>query len=134
MVIFTVILAVCYFLAVFVYFRFRRKDIAISRALGVPAGKCVVSSTLPLILVGGIGVTAGSILAWNYTQSNAEALLSALVEAAGAEGSTATLPMDTLVILILILVAALLALSLIFAALTVKKPVLSQLQGGGNKR
>ncbi|MBP3520279.1 MAG: hypothetical protein J6J87_02915, partial [Oscillospiraceae bacterium] len=132
--IFTIILAVCYCLACFVYFRFRRKDLAISRALGVPAGKCIASSVLPLILVGGIGVIAGSILAWNYTQSNAETLLSALVEAAGAEGATAALPMSTLALLILALIAALLVLALIFATVTVKKPVLSQLQGGGNKR
>lgn len=132
--IFAVILAVCYCLACFVYFRFRRKDLAISRALGVPAGKCIASSVLPLILVGGIGVIAGSILAWNYTQSNAENLLSALVEAAGTEGATAALPMSTLALLILALIAALLVLALIFATVTVKKPVLSQLQGGGNKR
>ena len=133
-VIFAVILAVCFCLACFVYFRFRRKDLAISRALGVPAGTCIVSSTLPLILVGGIGVIAGSILAWNYTQSNAESLLSALVEAAGAEGATAALPMSTLALLILALIAALLVLALIFGPVAVKKPVLSQLQGGGNKK
>lgn len=132
--IFAVILAVCFCLAVFVYFRFRRKDLSISRALGVPAGKCIISSTLPLILVGGIGIVAGSALAWRYTQANAETLLGALVEAAGAEGATATLPMNTLVILDLNLIAALLALALIFATVTVRKPVLSQLQGGSNKR
>ena len=132
--IFAVILAVCFCLACFVYFRFRRRDIAISRALGVPAGKCVTASTLPLILVGGLGIAAGSALAWNYTQSNAENLLSALVEAAGAEGATAALPMSTLALLILALIAALLVLALIFATVTVKKPVLSQLQGGRNKR
>ena len=133
-IIFAVILAVCYILACFVYFRFRRKDMAISRALGVPAGKCILSSTLPLILVGGLGVIAGSVLAWNYTQGNAETLLSALVEAAGAEGATAALPISTLALLILALIVALLVLALIFATVTVKKPVLSQLQGGGNKR
>lgn len=132
--IFAVILAVCFCLAVFVYFRFRRKDMAISRALGVPAGKCIVSSTLPLVLVGGVGIVAGSVLAWRYTQGNAETLLSALVEAAGAEGATATLPMNTLAVLDGTLIAALLALALIFATATVRKPVLSQLQGGRNKR
>lgn len=133
-IIFAVILAVCYVLTCFVYFRFRRKDMAISRALGVPAGKCITASTLPLILVGGLGVAAGSVLAWNHTQSNAENLLSALVEAAGAEGATAALPMSTLALLILALIAALLVLALIFATVTVKKPVLSQLQGGRGQR
>lgn len=132
--IFAVILAVCYCLACFVYFRFRRKDLAISRALGVPAGKCIAASVLPLILVGGVGIITGSALAWNYTQSNAETLLAALVEAASAEGASATLPMSTLAILIVSLIAALLVLAFIFATVTVKKPVLSQLQGGGNKR
>ncbi len=132
--IFAVILAVCLCLACFVYFRFRQKDIAISRALGVPTGACVIGSTLPLVLVGGTGIVAGSALAWNYTQSNAEALLSTLVEAASAEGATATLSMNSLIILCLTLIAALLVLALIFAVVTVKRPVLSQLQGGGNKR
>lgn len=132
--IFAAILILCFCLTCFVYFRFRRKDLAISQALGVPAGTCIASSTLPLLLVGGVGVISGAVLAWNYTQQNAETLLSSLVEAASAEGATATLSTGTLLLLILVLLATLLVLALIFVTVTVRKPVLSQLQGGGNKR
>ena len=133
-VIFAVILAVCFCLACFVYFRFRRRDLAISRALGVPAGKCVAASALPLVLVGGVGAAAGAIAAWNYTQANAEDLLSTLLEAAGVEEAAAALSAADLALLVLILAAALLVLALLFAALTVRRPVLSQLQGGRNRK
>lgn len=133
-VIFAVILAVCFCLACFVYFRFRRRDLAISRALGVSAGRCVAAAVLPLVLVGGVGVAAGAAAAWGYTQANAESLLSKLAEAAGVEEAGAALPAASLILLILILIAALLVLALLFAVLAVRKPVLSQLQGGRNRK
>ena len=133
-VIFAVILAVCFLLACFVYFRFRRRDLAISRALGVPVGTCVTASALPLVLMGCVGIVGGSMLAWNYAQTNADSLLSALVEAAEGEAAAVTLSMTTLAVLDLILIAVLLVLALIFALVTARRPVLSQLQGGKNKK
>ncbi len=131
---FAVIVAVCFCLACFVYFQSRRRDLAISRALGVPIGKCVTASALPLVLTGCVGIAGGSVPAWNYTQANADRLVSTLVEAAGVEGTAVTLSMTTLAALDLALAAALLVLALGSAWLTARRPVLSQLQGGRTKR
>ena len=132
--IFGVILAMALTLVCFVYFRFRRRDLAISRALGVPAGRCVIGSALPLVLVGGIGIIGGAALAWSYTRSHAGELLGAITAAAGVEEAAVTLSTGSLALLCTILLFALLALALLFAAVTVKKPVLALLQGGKSKK
>ena len=137
--IFGVVLLACLLLASFLYFRFRWRDVAISRALGVPAGKCVGSAALPLILVGGIGTVAGCALAWAYVDANAASLLSALTELSGGESGeaaaeAAALPIPWLVLLMAGLIVLLVVLALIFSAATARKSPLALLQGGSNRK
>ena len=137
--IFGCVLLACLLLAAFLYFRFRRRDVAISRALGVPAGKCVGSAALPLVLVGGIGTVAGCALAWAYVDANAASLLSALAELSGGESGeaaaeAAALPIPWLVLLMVGLVVLLAVLALIFSAATARKSPLALLQGGSNRK
>ena len=138
-IIFGVVLLACLLLASFLYFRFRRRDVAISRALGLPAGKCVRSAALPLILVGGIGAVAGCALAWAYVDANAASLLSALAELSGGESGeaaaeAAALPIPWLVLLMAGLIVLLAVLALIFSAATARKSPLALLQGGSNRK
>ena len=137
--IFGVVLLACLLLASFLYFRFRWRDVAISRALGVPAGKCVGSAALPLVLVGGIGAVAGCALAWAYVDANAASLLSALTELSGGESGeaaaeAAALPIPWLVLLMAGLIVLLVVLALIFSAATARKSPLALLQGGSNRK
>ena len=138
-IIFGVVLLACLLLASFLYFRFRRRDVAISRALGLPAGKCVGSAALPLVLVGGIGTVAGCALAWAYVDATAGSLLSALTELSGGESGeaaaeAAALPIPWLVLLMAGLIVLLVVLALIFSAATARKSPLALLQGGSNRK
>lgn len=137
--IFGVVLLACLLLASFLYFRFRRRDVAISRALGLPAGKCVGSAALPLILVGGIGTVVGCALAWAYVDATAGSLLAPLTELSSGESgeaaaAVATLPILWLVLLMAGLVVLLAVLVLIFSAVTARKSPLALLQGGSNRK
>ena len=136
--IFGCVLLACLLLAAFLYFRFRRRDVAISRALGVPAGKCVGSAALPLILVGGIGTVVGCALAWAYVDATAGSLLAPLTELSSGESgeaaAEAALPIPWLVLLMVGLVVLLAVLALIFSAATARKSPLALLQGGSNRK
>ena len=114
-------------LAVF-YYRMRRKEIAIARAIGVPAKRCVGQAALPLLAVGILGAGAGGWLGWWYTLGNAAHILSVLN--AYGEETAAALPRYWMVILC----AAALAVSAVAAiggaAAVASRPVLSLLQGG----
>ena len=118
--------AVC--LSVFLYFRMRRRDVAIARAMGVPARRCAWESSLPMLLAGAAGIGAGGWLGWRYTLDNAGETLRALGEFGGE--AAADLPW-------LWLAAQWGAVLVLLAAVTVgggaylaSRPVLTLLQGG----
>lgn len=127
------ILTVALCLAAFLYFRFRRKELAISRALGVPAGACVRKILVPLALVGGAGILAGCAAAWGYIGSHAGQILRAFAEF-GGKGEQSGLSLGYLALLFVGQLALLLAIGGLFAVPMAHRPVLALLQGGSQKR
>lgn len=125
--VFAVVLTVALCLTAFIYFRFRRKEFAICRALGVPASRCGGQAAVPLLLVGLAGIAAGGALAWRYINSHATELLHGLYELVG--GSSAVMPVNQLVLLCLGVFTVLLAVTLVFSACFARKNVLRLFQG-----
>ena len=70
-------LAVMGFLAA-VYFRLRRQELAVSRALGAPVRSCILASVLPLLLIDGVGALIGGGLGGWSAAARTEDLLSEL--------------------------------------------------------
>ena len=112
--------AVC--LIVFLYFRMRRKDVAIARAMGVPVGRCVWDVSVPLLLIGLLGIGAGGGLGWRYTLDNAGETLAALSEFGGE--TAAALPGFWLAALWGAVLALLAAVTLGGALALSRRPVL----------
>ena len=127
------ILTVALCLAGFLFFRFRRKELAISRALGVPAGTCIRTILLPLALVGRIGILAGCLAAWGYISSHAGQLLQAFAEFDSKETASG-LSLGYLSLLFAEQFSLLLVIGSLFAVLMANRPVLALLQGGSQKR
>ena len=122
-----ILLAVLGLLAV-IYYRMRRKDIAIARALGVPVRQCVPQAALPLLLTGGLGILAGGWIGWRSTMENAGTVLRSLAEFGSLESAGLS---DSWIAALCGAVLVLLAmLALCGAWLTARAPVLTLLQGG----
>jgi hypothetical protein len=66
LLVFGLLLVVALILAVFLYLMQRKRDYAILRALGVPVKQANAQLIRPLLLLGGLGIIAGGIPAWNY--------------------------------------------------------------------
>lgn len=127
------ILTVALFLAGFLYFRFRRKELAISRALGVPVEVCVRKLLLPLALIGSIGILAGCVAARIYIGSHAGQILQTFEEF-GSKGEASGLSLGYLALLFAGQFALLIAIGALYAVPMARCPVLSMLQGGSQKR
>ncbi len=140
LVIFALVLLTALCLVAFLYLRARRKDMAIARALGVPAGVCVRQGALPLAVIGLIGTLGGAVVGWQYALGRGASTLAplgALGEAAteaAAEVETAaaavTLPWYWLAAIFGGVFGLCLLLALGGMAYLSRKPVLELLQGG----
>ena len=126
--IFTAVLAVTLVLVAFAYFHMRRKELAIVRAMGVPAGRCAAEISLPLLIVGFAGVVPGALLGWRCAEENAAETLGALTSF-GGEGA-AMLPTGYLAALCGGAAALLALVTLVFAHVRARTPLLRQIQGG----
>lgn len=126
--IFSALLLVTFCLLAVVYYRMRRKEIAIARALGVPARRCARDVSVPLLLLGVLGIAAGTYLGWRYTLGNAAETLSAL--SGLGEEIIPSLPVQWLAVLGGGAFALLLAVTLGGAAFLSSRPVLALVQGG----
>jgi hypothetical protein len=106
----------------------RKRDYAILRALGVPAKQANVQMILPLLLLGGLGITLGGLPAWNYALEQAKATLSTIPLPAGASPSADLSPLILagLCLAVFIVLAALSWLGVYFLS---RKPVYELLQG-----
>ena len=122
--IFTVLLAAAVCLLAVIYYRMRRKDVAIARALGVPAMGCARAVCLPLILTAAAGVGVGGALGWAHTMSTAAETLAALGADAGA-----ALPEAWLAALLALALTLLLAAAWTGAAYLSTRPALVLIQG-----
>ena len=126
--IFSALLLVTFCLLAVVYYRMRRKEIAIARALGVPARRCVRDVSVPLLLLGVQGIAAGACLGWQYTLGNAAGTLSAFTDL--GEEVLPSLPVHWLAVLGGGAFVLLLAVTLGGAAFLSSRPVLALVQGG----
>lgn len=62
----------------FLYLWQRKKEIAIARALGVPAGRAAFGACVPMLVLGAFGILAGALPAWRYGSRQAEQTLAEL--------------------------------------------------------
>ncbi|MCH5198433.1 MAG: ABC transporter permease [Oscillospiraceae bacterium] len=115
-------------IAVFVYFRSRRKDFAISRAMGTPKGKCAIGSALPLMVIGILSTLLGGILAWRYTTHSIQNTLTKFSEL-GLEIANTALRLTTPMIIAAIVFAVFVISAGIGAFMLAKRPVLELIQG-----
>ncbi|MDR0491555.1 MAG: DUF6273 domain-containing protein [Oscillospiraceae bacterium] len=65
-------------LSAFLYVRMHRKEFAIQRALGTPAGSAVRKMLAPIAMIGVVAVTTGGLLSWGYTLGKAAETLAAV--------------------------------------------------------
>ena len=125
---FSIVLLAALSLSALVYFRMRGRDIAIARALGVPAVRCTWEAALPLVLTGLAGAVPGGGLGWRHTLDSAGDSLAGLSEF-GAGGADA-LSVRWLAILLGAVLASLLAAAAGGSAYLSTRPALFLLQGG----
>lgn len=85
LIIFSAVLVLALIFVCFLYTWQRRKEIAIARALGVPAKTVAASSCLPLIVFGFFAMAAGSGAGWYYGVKTVQKTLAAIRSADGAE-------------------------------------------------
>jgi len=127
-VIFTAVLVAALVLVTFAYFFMRRKELAVVRAMGVPAGRCAAEISLPLLIVGYLGLLPGAYLGWRYAEKSAGEALESLSAFGGDRG--AALPGPYFAALCGIAAALLAAVVLLFAHVRARMPILRQIQGG----
>lgn len=87
LLIFSLLTFVALILAAFLYLRQRRRDYAILRALGVSTRQANAQLSLPLLMLGEIGILMGGYIAWNYALDQARKTLSTLTTPAGVTPS-----------------------------------------------
>ena len=126
--IFSALLLVTFCLLAVVYYRMRRKEIAIARALGVPARRCARDVSVPLLLLGVQGIAAGACLGWQYTLGNAAGTLSAFTDL--GEEVLPSLPVLWLAVLGGGALVLLIFVTLGGAVFLSSRPVLERVQGG----
>lgn len=129
-VLFAALSALTLCIAAFAYFRLRRKEFAIARALGLPAGACAMSAAWPLLLLGAAGISMGGALAWEDTAGRAQSILSTLAQSAPDIGEEAALPVWWLALLCGAIFTVLLMAAAAGAVYLTRRPVLELLQGG----
>ncbi len=128
LIIFGLILLTALCLVAFFYLRARKRDVAIARALGVPAGMCVWQGALPLALIGLAGTAGGTLLGWQYALNRGAKTLASL-SAYGEVAAEFALPRYWLAAIFggIFLLFFLLALGgMVFLS---RKPTLELLQG-----
>lgn len=133
LLVFGLLMAVAFILAVFLYINQRKKDYAILRALGVPAKRANAQLILPLLLMGGLGIIAGGLTAWNYALDQARDTLSTIPAPSGVIFSEDLNP-----IYLIVFYAALFLFLVLFSRLGLfllaKKSILDLLQGNTSQR
>ena len=127
-VIFSILLVVTLCMVAVFYFKMRWKDIAIARALGVPARHCGVEAAIPLLLVGLAGIACGGAAGWQYAELASAETLQNLSDFGS---TTAVLPNTSLVALCGVAFAMFLITAVSGVAMLSHRPVLGLLQSGG---
>lgn len=131
--VFALILPTALCVVAFFYFRARRREIAIARALGVPAGVCVRQGSLPLVLIGFVGTVCGAVSGWQYTLSHGADTLASL-SAYGGDTAEISLPYSWLAAIFGGIFLLVLLLALGGMAYLSHRPTLELLQGGAQAK
>lgn len=129
-IVFGTVLLLASAFVVFLYVRGRRRDFAILRALGVPKRPAVLKMTVPLIVVGAVGIVVGGALSWNYALDKALVTLQSVKGLIGIEPSS-ELSLIWLAVFCAVICAVFAAFTIAGAWLVSHKPVLELLQGSG---
>ena len=139
MVMFGVVLAIAVLVLVSLYLMQRRKEYAVSRALGVPAGKTVFGIVSSFGWVAVPGVAIGGCFGWWQMLRQAEEVLVPLLGENMSEGMTqqaearVVLPGSWLAWILLAILLAVFLFLFVGSSFLVRKPVLSLLQGSAGK-
>ena len=78
---FTVLVLVVLYLTVFLYFAQRKREFAIARALGMKKPQAIWELSLPILLIGGVGLFLGMIPGWFLAIDLAESTLNTIEDA-----------------------------------------------------
>ena len=78
---FTVLVLAVLYLTVFLYFHQRKREFAIARALGMKKSQAIWELSLPILLIGGVGLLLGVIPGWHLALALAENTLGNIEEA-----------------------------------------------------
>ncbi len=128
LILFALILLTALCVVAFFYFRARRRDVAIARALGVPAGACVRQGAFPLAMIGLVGTAFGAVLGWQYALNRGAKTLASL-SAYGEGAAEIALPRYWLAVIfggVFLLVFILAIGGMVYLS---RKPALELLQG-----
>jgi ABC-type lipoprotein release transport system permease subunit len=119
-------------MGVFLYMMAHKRNYAFLRALGVPVKQANGQLILPLLLLGGLGIAAGGLLAWNYALRQAQDTLSTIPTPAGVFPSAELSPifLAGLYLAIFLVLAAFAWLGVFILS---NKPVFELLQGQSNR-
>ena len=116
------------YLMIFLYFSGRRREFAISRALGMVKQHALLSTSLPILLIGLLGILIGTTPAWHFSIIQAERTLANIDED--------ILFSQPPLIWFLLIILALVGIMLIFASFEISKLArcseLELLQGHGS--
>ncbi len=136
---FGAVLAIAVLVAISLYLIQRRKEYAVSRALGVPAGRTILGITFSFGWIAVPGVIAGSCLGWWQMLRQAEEVLAPLLGETISEGvmqqveTRAILPGRWLALVILAILLVLFLFLFVGSSFLTRKPVLSLLQGSAGR-
>lgn len=110
----------------FLYFRQHRREFAVARALGIPAGHGIFCHILPTAFLSVVGIGTGSEIGWNYSTGKVQETLKTLVgDANNIEIELSSLIPVLLTVVFLILLV--LTVCLHFVVLS-RNPILEILQ------
>lgn len=128
--IYTLVLIVLLCLTVFIYFRTRRNEIAIARALGMSSKLCIRGAMLPLLFNAFAGILVGGGIGWKNTLQNAANTLRSLATLDISDTvAMPTMPIYRLILLCGIVMVMLTVLATGYAYILTHIQVLSLIQG-----
>ena len=116
--------------AIFIYLRQWRRSVAIAQALGIPRGRVLRQLFSPVVFLWVPAMIAGSVFAWFFAAGQAEAALATI----GAYDVAVMPDISLLLILCGIIIVFILVGVWLGGYSVVRRPVLTQLQGGTQKR
>ena len=131
-IMFWIVLTLILCLVIFLYLRQRRRDFAISRAIGVPARNAIRTLMTPLIFFGVPAIVVGAFTGWSFALNEAASTLNPLAAEMGNVAQIepdAYMPASWLLLQIGGMTAIMLLLMTVAASRTAKLPVLELLQG-----